>query len=204
MKKILFSFLFLSAISLCACSTPSYAPFTFEHRLLFDGNLHKIQYYINQEVRLRRNLKIEERIVEDRTHRIRIERNRKILEITVPQYTPGILDRIEGDTLYIRFENIPDGLDRTIPFFHAKDAKGDRYEFRADSIEYGGETFEIFLTKQDVPVSKQDVAVYVGKSAETAEHQIRKHARPMLLIDLLEKNCREEESRRVRGVKVKN
>ncbi len=203
MKKIRFFFLLICVIPLWAC-TRTYAPFTFEHRLLFEGKLDKIQYYIDQEVRLRRNLKSEERIVEDRTHRIRIERNRKILEITIPQYTPGILDRVEGDTVYIRFENIPDGLDRTIPFSHAKDAKSDMYEFREDTIVYEGETFDVLLTKQDVPVSEQDVAVYVGKNAETSEHHIRKHARPVLLIDLVEKNYREDESRTVRGVKVKN
>lgn len=201
MKKIRLLLLFICAMLTCTC-TRTYAPFTFEHRLLFEGKLDKIQYYINQEVTLRRNLKSEERIIEDRTHRVRIERNRKILEITIPQYTPGILDRIKGDTLYIRFENIPDGQDRTIPFSHPKEGKGDRYEFREDTIVYGGETFAVVLGKQDVPVSEQDVAVYVGKNAETSEHQIRKHARPMLLIDLVEKNYREDESRKVPGLKV--
>ena len=156
----------------------------------------------------KREIESEETSIINRTHRIRIERNKKILEITIPKHTPGILRRVEGNTIYVQFEPDQEGYDLSIPFTKTvlRDLNEDpgsgtkyAYEFSADKFNYAGKEYTVLYVKEEVPV-------YSDKSGKKkVDHIVTKMFYPHLmiypveLVDLLDK-----EKRTVRGMRIED
>lgn len=132
--------------------------FTDEHRREFDEQLKYVQFYISDKIVFRREMEAQEKTVEKKYHSIRIEKSKKILEITIPKNTPGILRKIVGDTLYVQFESLPDGKDRTIPFRRIRRVeqigteRGYVYQFKGKKIIYEGKEYFVSYRKKEVPI----------------------------------------------------
>ncbi|MFH0844970.1 MAG: hypothetical protein V1930_05795 [Pseudomonadota bacterium] len=181
--------------------------FTDDYRREFDEHLKYVQFYISDEIILRRELEGEEKSVTKRFHSIRIEKTRKILEITIPANTPGIVNRIEKKTLYVQFEPSPDGLDRTIPFRRIEKEEqigsgpgtglGHVYQFRGKKIIYGGREYFVYYEKREFPVYE------IKEGRPIPSYYIIADSYPVLKINPVEEFQEVEKVRRsVSGLKL--
>jgi hypothetical protein len=208
MKIRFVSFVLLLFIAVPGCIVHSLVPFTNRHVDEFEAYLRNLQYYTSEIVVFKREIESEEKSVINRTHRIRIERNKKILEITIPKNTPGVLRKIEGNTIYVQFEPDQEGYDITIPFtkavlqdFQADPGYGAKYAyvFNAEKIQYAGKEYSVFYLKEEVPVSTDKG----GK--KKVDHYVTKMFYPHLmvypveLVDLLDKD-----KRTVKGLRLED
>ncbi len=199
-------FALLLFITVPGCIVNSLVPFTSWHVNEFEAYVRDIQYYTSEIFVFKREIESEEKSVINRTHRIRIERNKKILEITIPKNTPGILRKIEGNTLHVQFEPDQEGYEMAIPFTKSvlQDFESDpessaryAYVFNADKIHYGGKEYSVLYPKEEVPV-------YTDKSGKKkVDHYVTKMFYPRLmiypveLVDLLDR-----EKRTVKGLRI--
>jgi hypothetical protein len=76
--------------------------------------LQQLQFYVSHEIRFRRTLTSEERDVA--AGNLRIEHDKRIEEIVIPAYTPGVVLSSKDDTLMVSFEPPADGKERVLTF----------------------------------------------------------------------------------------
>jgi len=195
-------------VTVPGCIVYSLIPFTDGHVNEFEAYLEDLQYYTSEMVVFKREMETEEKSITNKTHRIRIERNKKILEITIPKNTPGVVRKIEGNTLFVQFEPDQEGYDMTIPFTKAvlQDFQADpdsparyTYVLNAEKIQYAGKEYSIFYLQEEVPV-------YTEKNGKKkVDHRVTKMFYPHLmiypveLVDLLDK-----EKRTVKGLRIED
>jgi hypothetical protein len=133
----------LAAVAPIGCS--NLVPLRREQVVEFQNQLPKIQFYISDEVVLSRVLQSEERKI-SREHQIRIERGKKIEEIHIPAYTPGVLaptgSRIP-DVLLVYFEEPSPELPRALAFRHDPAQLTYRLDHNDWKVQYEGREFTV-------------------------------------------------------------
>ena len=194
-----------------SCRSP--ALFTDEYRVRLESRLPRVQFYLSRDLVLRREMETTEEVIDIPSHRIRIERDRRILEIEFPAGTPGVLRDVDGDTLWVVFEDRADGLFRSLPFRRTpiRTAASDMddpanfvYQFAESRVRYEGAWFEARFVREGVPVTPSDVTVHAPPAdRETGVHRIRKTFYPALTIALFEHEAFHRERRRAEGVRVR-
>ncbi len=197
---------FLAFFPICR----TFEPFTDELRETFENRLSDLQFFISDQIVLSREIETEEISIGNRTHRVRIKNNRKLIKIIIKKETRGVLKKAEGDTLHIQFESLPDGKERTIPFTRKKESEETAgepgyyvYEFKDPEVSYEGKTYTVSFSERDVPVHEKDISVYVDKEGKQAEeHYIKEPVYPVLLVDLVLHRIREKERRKAPGLSV--
>ena len=197
-------FIFLLSMIFSGCRT--FVPFTDLHREEFENFLYNLQFYTSQPIVLTRDIGAEEKLITDNTRTIRIEHNRKIMEITIPKHTPGILKSVREDTLHVQFEPRLSGEDRTIPFaritkhkYLPKDPGDYIYQFRPrdKKIRYEGKEHTVSFLRKKTPVSKKDTDVYVDNpDKKIPSHYVVKTLYPVLTISPVEKISKFEKKQR--------
>ncbi|GBC62152.1 hypothetical protein DENIS_3115 [Desulfonema ishimotonii] len=195
MRGLNLTAILLSLISFASC-TP-FVPFTALHMQMVGGTppdrLQNLQFYISDEIRLRREIGYQERYVEDATHTIRVEDRRQILEIRIPRHTPGVLSRVAGDTLYVRFEGPPGDPGREIPFtkrprnvYLTDEPEDFIYQLRPERLPfylmYGGNLSEVCFSTEKTEVSRENVDMYAGKGDHVKRHYYMKTLYPVLMV----------------------
>jgi hypothetical protein len=187
--------------------------FSDEYRLRLEEFLPRVQFYLSRDLVLVREMEITEERVDAPSHRVRIEKNRRILEIRIPAGTPGVLREATPEALWVAFEDPGDGLPRRLPFRRTPRRAGKAdletpanfvYQFSAPTVQYGGERFEARFVREGVPVSPDDVSVYAPPAErEPGVHRIRKTFYPALMIDLVEQEARRRDRRTADGLRVR-
>lgn len=117
----------LLAIGLMIIATSCKVTFTRDLRSQIEAqglNPKKIQYYNSQAIVLKRVLSTSETKVA--SGEVRLENGMNVEQIEIKKNTPGILDSVSGDLMYIRFEQ---GANRYLVF---KDNAYGEYELKAD------------------------------------------------------------------------
>jgi len=193
-----------------------YVPFTDEHREIFEDQLERIQFYTSRQIVLRRIEVGKDYIDEARGLHIKGD---KIIEITIPKYTPCIVsarnvsfeaDTRDDDILYIQCEPSSEGKEYVIPFTR-KERRGQvssdpsvyLYEFRKKELIYAGEKYEVLFQETYIPVSEKDNSLYIHDIEEERNtNHIKKMLYPLLMIDLAEYRIKEEEKRIVPGIRI--
>ena len=66
------------------------------------ADLKKIQFYVDQELILRRTNGVEKGIIKGGT--VAYDNGQTVTEITIPAYTPGVCEFISGDSLMVSFD----------------------------------------------------------------------------------------------------
>lgn len=197
----------LALIALLGCR-PAYL-FTDDRLKDLREHLKHVQFYISDEILLRREMDAEEKSVTPMYHSIRIEKTRRVSEITIPANTPGIVDRVEGDTIYLQFEPSPDGVDRAIPFQRVKEEErigagpgeglGHVYQFRGKKIVYGGREYTVHFLQREYPV------YHIREGRPVLSHYLIGDIHPILKINPLEESKEVEKVRtRVPGLRVRH
>ena len=198
--------IFVSLVSLILPGCQSIVPFNDEYRREFDEYLKYVQFYISDKIVLRREIEAQEKTVAKKNHSIRIEKSKKILEITIPEKTPGILRKIKGDRLFIQFEPSPDGKERTIPFTRIRrdrqigqmaTDRGYVYQFRGRKILYEGKEYLVSYRKKEFPVYE------IKEGKQVLSYHIIANSFPLLIIDPVQEFQRlEKEYRTASGMKL--
>jgi len=198
--------LLLSVFGVMGCQLwkkPTHIVFTPEHRQNFSAKLAFIQYSISESVILKGKFVDRLKDADTNAHGIRIESKRELTRITIRKGTPGILRRVEGNTLYIQFEQLPDGKDRTIPFekncvLDEKQREKDCfYELNPPTVNYEGQKFRVYYVIKDVPVYEvKDNITVVDRYIEGSHY-------PVLLVRTKEIDDFIKEDRVARGILIK-
>ena len=95
---------FATAPSMAASDT-SFVPFTknLKQRLEHDGvDIKKIQFYTNEKLILKHGVGVEKGQVKSGI--IMIDYGQSSSQITIPAWTPGVCEKVEGDALMISFD----------------------------------------------------------------------------------------------------
>lgn len=117
------------------------------HEQLTTEDFQKLQCYVSQEIVLRRVLRSEERDVSP-GHALRIEKDKRIEEIVIPAFTPGVVLNGKEDRLMVSFEPPVQGKELTLTFVltHKWNVRG--FYFLPDSekntvlsVSYGGKEY---------------------------------------------------------------
>ncbi|QTA85763.1 Uncharacterized protein dnm_017770 [Desulfonema magnum] len=207
-------FLFIVFVFMLVAGCRSFVPFTYEQGKEFKNYLPNIQFYISQQILLQRGVESEEKIITSDSRKIRVEKNRKIMEIKIPKHTPGICRKTDGDELnklYIQFEPPSENKERLIPFNKISkydpvtdDPGAYMYQFKDREIIYEGKKYTVLFSQKKTRVSKGDTDIYANKTDETTQnHYFIKILYPLLIIDPVEHSSRfEKERRTVSGVKI--
>ena len=187
--------------------------FSDEYRVRLESFLPQVQFYLSRDLVLVREMEITEERIEAPSHRVRLEKDRRILEIRIPAGTPGVLREATPEVLWVAFEDPGDGLPRRIPFRRTpiRTGKADLespanfvYQFSEPIVRYEGERFEARFVHEGVPVSPEDVSVYAPPAKRApGVHRIRKTFYPALMIDLVEQEARRRERRTAEGLRVR-
>jgi hypothetical protein len=145
MKNLHYAVLVSFALSMIACG-PTYKPFTDNLQHANDwseAELKHIQFYLSNDIVLRRNLSKGESVIEG--GKIRIEEGRRIEEIVIKDGTPGVLLFMpKQDRLAISFES---GKDKFLIFGpHPKwDGRymllGSSWDRREGEVTYQGKKY---------------------------------------------------------------
>lgn len=88
-----------------AASPADYLPFTKElkYRLTQDhADLKKIQFYTDRPLILRHTTNAGASKINSGT--VAYDNSQSVTEITIPAYTPGVCEKVKGDSLYISFD----------------------------------------------------------------------------------------------------
>jgi hypothetical protein len=88
-----------------AASDTSFVPFTklLKDRLEHDGvDIKKIQFYTNQKLVLKHATGVEKGQVKSGI--IMIDNSQSVNQITIPAWTPGVCEKVDGDMLKISFD----------------------------------------------------------------------------------------------------
>jgi len=200
-------FIFVSLVSMILSGCQSIVPFNDEYRREFDEYLKYVQFYISDKIVLRREIEAQEKTVAKKYHSIRIEKSKKILEITIPENTPGILRKIKGARLFIQFEQpSPDGKERTIPFTRLRrdrligkmaTDRGYVYQFRGRKILYEGKEYFVSYRKKEFPVYE------IKEGKQVLSYHIIANSFPLLIIDPIQEFQRlEKEYRTASGMRL--
>ena len=103
----------LAGISWIGCT--SRVPLSQELRdVIAPEEFQQLQFYVSHEIRLRRTLTSEDRDVA--AGNLRIDHDKRIEEIVIPAYTPGVVLSGKGDKLMVSFEPPVDGKERFLVF----------------------------------------------------------------------------------------
>ena len=195
--------LLLSVFGVMGCG-PTHIVFKPVHRQQFSEKLTSLQYFISESVILKGKFVDRLKDADTSAHGIRIESKRELTRITIRKGTPGILRRIEGNTLYIQFEPLPDDKDRTIPFektcvLDEKQREKDCvYECNSTTVNYEGQKFMVYYVIKDVPIYEvKDNITVVDRYIEGSEF-------PVLLVRTKEIDDFIKEDRVARGVLINN
>lgn len=188
--------------------------FTDEYRVRLEPRLSRVQFYLSRNLLLTREMEITEEAIEVPSHRVRIEKDRRVLEIEMPAGTPGVLRAATEDVLWVAFEDLGDGVRRRLPFrripVRAGDADRDDpanfvYQFDEPRVRYEGTRFAVHFEREGVRVTPSDVSVYAPASDRTpGVHRIRKTFYPALMIDLFEREDFRRQRRTADGVRVED
>ena len=145
MNNILIPLALFSSMLIISCG-PTYRPFTSnlqKENGWSEDELKHIQFYLSNDIVLRRNLSKGESVIEG--GKIRIEEGRRIEEIVIREGTPGILMFMpKDDRLAISFEN---GKDKFLMFGpHPKwngryMLLGSSWDKQAGEVTYQGKTY---------------------------------------------------------------
>lgn len=152
----------LLALGLMILTTSCKVTFTRSLRAQIEDqglNLKKIQYYNSQPIVLKRVLSKSETTVT--SGEVRLENGLNVEQIEIKKNTPGVLDSIAGEVMYIRFEQ---GPNRYIKF--SDNAYG-QYEMKAerwDPKSVGAQTNQGYA--QFFELNKGEV-MYEGKKYYT-------------------------------------
>ncbi|MBF0225369.1 MAG: hypothetical protein HQK76_07930 [Desulfobacterales bacterium] len=186
----------------------SLVSFNDEYRNIIDNQLPLVQFYISHPLRLTREVDLDEKAVSQKNHSVKIGNTKKIIEIIIPKNTPGILKKIEKDTLYIQFEDISDDKERVIPFKKRilvdglNDPSNFIYEFSDEKVVYGGDIYKTKFIQRDLLVEEKDVSIFTGDSEKKIEHYTPKYIYPVLKFRLYEYDKFMKEKRKVTGIKL--
>jgi hypothetical protein len=152
----------LAVVGIAGCTL--HDPFTHGLRdkySLDERDLKQIQYFLSDAILLQRELGVDELVVAE-GHELKIVRDRRVEEITIPQGTPGVAVGIAPWALEISFEegsSLTFGFDghKTDPFERPmtgfantrKATSGVRYILCVDKVHmktnvpYGGKTYTV-------------------------------------------------------------
>lgn len=147
MKNLIhFGWLFVALITLNACS-PQLTPFTqrfYDSYNFEEADLKKIQFYVSEDVVLRRAL--DGGNVEISEGKVRVVDGRKVEEIVIPRGTPGVLLFIpKEDRFAVSFE---EGRGQKYLMFGPNAKMKNQYallasdwERRSGTVNYGGKKY---------------------------------------------------------------
>ncbi len=114
MKKVKLLLSLASLFVLISCG-PTYRPFTSDlqrENQWTEDELKRVQFYLSEDIKLRRDLRRGESVIEG--GKIRIEEGRRVEEIVIREGTPGVLMFMpKEDRLAISFES---GKDKFLMF----------------------------------------------------------------------------------------
>jgi hypothetical protein len=186
--------------------------FTDEYRVRLADQLPRVQFYLSRDLLLVREMSMTEEVIDTPSHRVRIEKDRRILEIKIPAGTPGVLREAGEEILWVAFEDWGDGLRRRLPFRRtplrpdkadASDPANFIYQLNVPAVRYEGERFETRFVREGVAVTRDDVAVFApADAAADGEHRVRRTFYPALMIDLFQREMFRRERRTADGVRV--
>jgi hypothetical protein len=97
------TFVMLATTWLTGCAA-SLVPFTHEMRVqheLSDSDIQSLQFYVSNEVTLRREARTKGRIIDDGN--LKLHAGKAIEEIVIEEHTPGVAVAIEAATIRISF-----------------------------------------------------------------------------------------------------
>lgn len=200
-RRIHWGLILVTALTLCSGCAWHYEPFTRAEREAFAEYLPQVQFYISHRIVLSRVDAGETRGVAAERHSLRVIHEKRIEKIFIEPRTPGVLQRVEGPTLYVQFEPAPGDAQRALPFT-ATALYGDGappetvvYAFDREQFSYDGQTYQVIYEQEDAPVTLRDSEVYAESPPQSVSYIERKRF-PMLLIRPLEIKRRLEESKR--------
>lgn len=145
MKNLLYPGLFISLFLLVSCG-PTFRPFTSslqEQNQWTEDELKHIQFYLSNDIVLRRDLSRGESVIEG--GKIRIKEGQRIEEVVIKEGTPGVLVFMPKEERFaISFEN---GKDKFLMFGpHPKwngryMLLGSEWDKHAGKVTYQGKTY---------------------------------------------------------------
>jgi hypothetical protein len=107
----------------------------------------KLQCYVSHDITLRRTLATEERDVTP-GHVLKIENNKRVEEVVIPAFTPGVIVDGKDDKLMVSFEPAAGGKERFLVFGLVQKWKRNAYYFLPDGqkdtvvdVVYGGKQY---------------------------------------------------------------
>ncbi len=131
------------------------ADFTEAYRERLHGALYNVQFYISEGIVLSRIEESLHKTVAPDIHSLRIEKQKKLIEVEIPRGTPGILRLEEAETLAVQFEPFPPGEEMVIPFTRTPRSGPEQefvYSFRNKTLRYQDKTYQVFFRKREFPV----------------------------------------------------
>ena len=171
------------------CAGP-YTTFTQAQRQELATDLAQVQFYISHRVELNRTTASETRGVGQYRRTLEVVRRERVERIIIDDHTPGALQRVEGDTLFVQFEPPPGDVQRALPFRATQlypeggDADTMVFVFDPAQITYDGQVYDVLYAEENAPVTSVDGAVYADKaqSADTVQYIVQRRY-PFLLIN---------------------
>lgn len=94
-----------AAASTAAPNPSDYLPFTKSLKFRLDNDkadLRKLQFYTDRPITLRRTGSVGNGVIMSGT--VSYDKVQDVTEITIPAFTPGVCERVKGDSLYISFD----------------------------------------------------------------------------------------------------
>ncbi len=174
MKRALFLLTIPLLLVLSSCSK-NYTPFTEnlkDYQNWDNEDLKSIQFYLSDDIVIQR--KVSNSNSEIVAGKIKIENGKKVEEVIIPAYTPGILTQVDGKGSFVlRFEN---GEGRDLNFGPNPERNG-KYVLLAESwnkkvgkVEYDGRTYytspESRYSFLMVDMRRKDNRQYNGRRAK--------------------------------------
>ncbi len=164
------------------------------YRQELQGSLQNVQFYISEGIVLRRIEEQLHRAVASDTHGLRIERSKKLIEVSIPKGTPGILQEADARTLFVQFEPSPPGEEMVIPFTRIRRTDMGQeivYIFREGTLRYEDQEYQVLYPKREFPVYRKEGGRRIWS------HNVVRESFPVLQIDPVDHFSTFEKQRRV-------
>ena len=208
--RMLRMIIFLSIMAALFGCASQLTPLTESRRLALTSDLDRVQFYISHRVDLRHSSLTEAREVTPGWGKsLKLVHSEHVERIIIKPYTRGVLQRIEGDTLFVQFEPPRGDPRRSLPFhavqLYPEGGKEDTVFFVLDKaqVEYEGRVYDVIFSEEEQPVTSSDQSVYADKAqrSETVQYIVQQRF-PFLMINPFEElHSVTEDKRKLPGLR---